>query len=156
MPVDYQTKESISPNVEVKRVYYTGSTSLKRGAVMVYESQTTLAAFTQGPGIDVGLSAGTDAEVFAGIVMDDSARSEGGWINVHAPKPGEIVWCRVAGATDAGDGVAIQAATTDQGFSDGGAYSAGDIGVVLLDEDAADNPYASDNLAPVLFGTGIA
>jgi hypothetical protein len=156
MPVDYQTNQSISPNVEVKRVYYTGSTKLERGAVLVYESNATLAGFTKGPGVDVNLSSGSDAEVFAGILMDDSTGSTGGWINVLAPKPGEVVWARVASGTDAGDGVAMQASGTDQGFADGGAYAAGDMGVVLLDEDASDNPFASDNLAPVLFSTGIA
>ncbi|MFP3344887.1 hypothetical protein R0J87_20645, partial [Halomonas sp. SIMBA_159] len=60
MPVDYQTNQSISPNVEVKRVYYTGSTKLERGAVLIYEAQSTLAGFTKGPGIDVALSSGTD------------------------------------------------------------------------------------------------
>ncbi|MFP3386138.1 hypothetical protein [Tritonibacter sp. SIMBA_163] len=72
------------------------------------------------------------------------------------PKPGEVVWARVASGTDNGDGVVMQASGTDQGFADGGAYAAGDMGVVLLDEDAADNPFADDNLAPVLFSTGIA
>lgn len=156
MPIDYQTGQSASPNVEVKRVYYAGSTKLQRGAVLAYDSHATLADFTKGPGLDVDLSAGTDAELFAGVLMDDSVGSTGGWINILVPKPGEVVWARVAAGIGAGDGVAMQSAATDQGFADGGAYAAGDMGVVLLDEDAADNPFNGDNLAPVLFGTGIA
>ncbi len=153
--IDYIGDDSArtSANVKTKRVYYIGTTALVRGAVLIYDTGTTLASFIKGPGFDVNISAGTVQHTFAGILADDSVGSTGGWINILVPQPGDVVWCAVAAGTDAGDGVTIAAS---QAFADGGAFADEDMGVVLLDEDAADNPYGADNLAPVLFTLGYA
>ncbi|MFW6217919.1 MAG: hypothetical protein ACOC4K_02885 [Verrucomicrobiota bacterium] len=155
-PVQYAASGKINSQLKVKRVYYVGTTALVRGAVLVYDQQATFAAFTKGPGIDVDLSAGTDSELFAGIVDDSSVGSTGGWIDIIVPQPGDVFWARVASGLDNGDGVTVQAASTDQGFADSAAFTENDVAICLMDEDAADNPFASDNLAPLLWAGGTA
>ncbi|MCC7147134.1 MAG: hypothetical protein IT443_11870 [Phycisphaeraceae bacterium] len=123
--------------------------------MLQYASQVLFATFTGGPGVDVTLASDTSNARFAGIVSDSSVGSTGGWIDVISPKPGDVIWCRVASGLDAGDGVLMQASGTDQGFADSGAYAAGDIGYCLMDEDAADNPYGTDNLAPICFTSAV-
>ena len=152
-PVTYPDGGKTSSGESVRRVYYTGTATLIKGGVLAYATQATLAAFTKGPGVDVAISGGAVNELFAGIVADDSVGvTDPAWINIIVPRGGDVVWCAVAAATDAGDGILMAAS---QAFSDSGAYATGDLGVLLLDEDAADNPYAAENLAPVLFASGV-
>jgi hypothetical protein len=156
MPVQYtDSGKFTSTNVAVKRVWYVTTTALVRGAVVIYAKQAAIASFDKGPGVDVILSAGTDAELFAGIIADDSIGFTGpGYINIQVPYVGDVVWCRCASGIDNGDGITMQASSTDQGFADSGAYADVDMGVCLMDEDGTDAPYAADNLAPILFTNG--
>lgn len=142
-------------NLDVRRVYYTGTTALTRGAVLYWGANAAFTSFTKGPGIDVQLTPASPVKAnFAGILCDGYVGSTGGWIDIIVPHSGDVVWCKVAAGTDVGDGVLLQEATSaaTQGFSDSGAYAAGDLGVLLADEDAASNPHGDDNLAPVAFG----
>lgn len=158
-PVVYETSQVLGPCDEKSVVWAGGSVTLVRGAVIRYIPQATLAAFTKGPGMDVGLFGASPAnQQFAGIIADDSVGAvvNGDRVRIITPYKGTIVWCRVAAGLDNGDGVDIQDSATDQGFADGGAYAANDFGVCLLDEDASDNPFGTDNLAPILFTYGMA
>lgn len=143
-------------HIPTKRMWYTGTTALTRGAVLSYNAQTTLAGFTKGPGVDVDLCGSSPANRFAGILSDDSVGSTGGWVNVHSPRPGDVIWAKVDAALDQGDGVLLQQAVSaaTQGFADSGAYASADLGICLLTETASDNPAGTDNLAPILITNG--
>lgn len=156
MPNYLDAGKPMNDSIPTKRVWYTATTALARGALLQYAAQTTLAGFTKGPGIDVALCGSSPPNRIAGVLADDSVGSTGGWINVHVPKPGDVVWALVAAALDQGDGVLTQEATSaaTQGFADSGAYAAADFGICLMTETASDNPYGTDNLAPILITNG--
>lgn len=158
-PAVYRTSQVLGP-CDVREVVWQGAdVTLVRGAVIRYVPQALLATFQLGPGMDVDLVDATPVNAeFAGILEDDSigAVTAGDAISIIIPYQGTIVWCRVASGLDNGDGVDLQDSATDQGFLDGGAYATNDIGYCLMDEDAADNPFADDNLAPIKFTYGLA
>ena len=159
-PVSFQATNFGGHDIEVRRMWYTGTTTLTRGAVMYYATAAALTSFTKGPGIDVTLCPSSPvAALFAGILCDDSVDvTDPGWVNVQIVRPGDVCWCKVAAALDFGDGVLLQQATSaaTQGFSDSGAYAAGDLGICIgPDEDAATAPYTNDNLALIKFGVAV-
>ncbi len=158
-PVIYETRQALGPCDEVTmRWAGAAGTSLLRGAVIRHVPQATLAAFSSGIALDADLFGASPApEQFAGILADDSIGTVqvGDRITVIRPYMGTTVWCRVANGLGTSDGVFIQDSATDQGFGDGGGYAAGDMGVALLGEAAADNPFADDQLAAIKFTYGV-
>lgn len=158
-PVVYRTEQVLGP-CDVREMIWQGAdATLLRGAVIRTVPQALLATFELGPGMDADLyTSGPLDQQFAGILDDSSVGdvTAGDAITVITPYMNTIVWCRVASGLDNGDGVLIQLSATDQGFADSAAYLAADFGVCLLDEDAADNPFTDDNLAPIKFTYGLA
>ena len=156
-PVVYSAGTVIGP-ATVKTVRYVGTTALVRGAVVRYVPQATFAAFTLGPGLDVDLFPGTPVQAqFAGVIEEDSVGSTGGPINIVVPHVGTVVWVKVTAGTDNTDGLRVQeaASSATQGLLDSGAYNPlNDIGYCLMDADAVDNPFLTDEMAPVLFTYG--
>ncbi len=160
-PVIYETRQALGPCDEVTmRWAGANGTILAQGAVIRHIPRATLAAFLFGITLDADLFGAAPApEQFAGILSDDSVGTvnQGDRITVIRPHMGTVVWCRSTAGLDNGDGVFIQDSATDQGFGDGTGYASGDMGVCLLDADAADHPFGTNGarLSPIKFTYGV-
>ncbi len=160
-PVIYETRQALGPCDEVTmRWAGAAGTNLLRGAVIRFIPRATLAAYVSGIALDADLFGASPApEQFAGILSDDSIGTvqQGDRITVIKPRMGTVVWCRATATLANGSGVFTQDSATDQGFGDGAAYANNDMGLCLLNANAADHPFGAnpDRLSPILFTYGV-
>lgn len=106
--------------VATKRVYYGGTTPLKKGQPVCYVEDANIFVASD-PGVgetdDRGLSRGVQVETptsnslkfFAGIVSDGDAGKSEAWIDIIQPRRGDVLEIRVEGTTDiaVGDGLEV-------------------------------------------------